>query len=165
MEIGCNNSLKGFTLIEILVVLIVISLATSLMVINFSSVASIQNQNTSLNQTFNYLSEESIVTGKIIGWVANKNIDNAYTLTNDYELKDPIEGHISHWKKLQGNRKTFKSFDGSINEIDDDYSEPLLIFYPSGENSGGILYIYFNDYTQELIVGKNGKIQSNILND
>ena len=165
MEIGCNNSSKGFTLIEILVVLIVISLATSLMVINFSSVASIQNQNTSLNQTFNYLSEESIVTGKIIGWVANKNIDNAYTLTNDYELEDPIEGHISHWKKLQENRKTFKSFDGSINEIDDDYSEPLLIFYPSGENSGGILYIYFNDYTQELIVGKNGKIQSNILND
>ena len=38
---GCNNYKSGFTLIEILVVLVVIGIASSLIFLNFSSVVSI----------------------------------------------------------------------------------------------------------------------------
>ena len=46
-EIGCNNKAykKGFTLIEILVVLIIIGVATTLITLNFSSIDSVKKQN------------------------------------------------------------------------------------------------------------------------
>jgi prepilin-type N-terminal cleavage/methylation domain-containing protein len=70
-EIGCNNSKKGFTLIEILVVLVLIGITSSLIFLNFNSVVSVsKNQSTFIN-SFSYLSEESIVSGNIIGWHAN----------------------------------------------------------------------------------------------
>ena len=59
---GCNNSSKGFTLIEILVVLIIISIASSFIFINLSSIESVSKNQSSFNKSFNYISEESIIT-------------------------------------------------------------------------------------------------------
>ena len=69
LEIGCSkSSSKGFTLIELLVVIVIISIATSLMIVNLNSISSVENQQKSFVKTFNFLTEESIVTGNIIGW-------------------------------------------------------------------------------------------------
>ena len=66
--------------------------------------------------------------------------------------------------KFSSYRKTFKSFDGSISELDENSLDtPLLVFYPSGENSGGIINIFFDEYTQEITINSNGKIEIEII--
>ena len=67
--------------------------------------------------------------------------------------------------KMFYNKKTFKSSDGS--DIDFELYEeniPLLIFYPSGESSGGLINIYFDDYIQKIEINSNGNITSQIIN-
>ena len=162
---GCNKPSKGFTLIEILVVLVVIGIATSLVVLNFSAVASTSNKSASFSKTFDYLMEESIVTGNIIGWHADNKEDFSYFLDIKGSIsKKSLESHPSIWKKYSGYRKTFKSFDGSILELDDKVPViPLLIFYPSGENSGGIINIFLNDHVQEILINSNGEIEISVI--
>ena len=95
---GCNKPSKGFTLIEILVVLVVIGIATSLVVLNFSAVTSASNKSASFSKTFDYLMEESIVTGNIIGWHADNKEDFSYFLDiNSSISKKPLETHPSVW--------------------------------------------------------------------
>ena len=145
---GCNNCKSGFTLIEILVVLVVIGIASSLIFLNFSSVVSISKNQTTFSKSFNYLSEESIITGDVVGWHANNKNQFSYFLDNKNEILSKIENPLlRNWQNFENYKKTFKSSDGS--EIDFElYDEniPLLIFYPSGESSGGLINIYFDNY-------------------
>ena len=75
LETGCNSSKyqKGFTLIEILVVLIIIGISTTLITLNFSTLKSIDSQINSFEKSVNFLTEESIVTGNIIAWHLSSN--------------------------------------------------------------------------------------------
>ena len=91
---GCNKLSKGFTLIEILVVLVVIGIATSLVVLNFSAVTSTSNKSASFSKTFDYLMEESIITGNIIGWHANNKEDFSYFLDINSSISDLSLIHI-----------------------------------------------------------------------
>jgi prepilin-type N-terminal cleavage/methylation domain-containing protein len=163
---GCNNCKSGFTLIEILVVLVVIGIASSLIFLNFSSVVSISKNQTTFSKSFNYLSEESIITGDVVGWHANNKNQFSYFLDNKNEILSKIENPLlRNWQNLENYKKTFKSSDGS--EIDFElYDEniPLLIFYPSGESSGGLINLYFDDYIQKIEIKSNGSITSQIVN-
>ena len=67
LAIGCNNK-KGFTLIEILIVLLIIGITTTLITLNFNSISSIEKQQNSYEETISFLTQESIVTGHIIGF-------------------------------------------------------------------------------------------------
>ena len=163
---GCNNCKSGFTLIEILVVLVVIGIASSLIFLNFSSAVSISKNQTTFSKSFNYLSEESIITGDVVGWHANNKNQFSYFLDNKNEILLKIENPLlRNWQNLENYKKTFKSSDGS--EIDFElYDEniPLLIFYPSGESSGGLINIYFDDYIKKIEINSNGSITSQIVN-
>lgn len=163
---GCNNIKRGFTLIEILVVLVVIGIASSLIFLNFSSVVSISKNQSTFIKSFNYLSEESIITGNVIGWHANNENQFSYFLDNENQILSNIDNpFLRNWKNLTNYKKTFKSSDGS--EIDFELYEeslPLLIFYPSGENSGGFINIYFDEYIQKIEINSNGNITSKIVN-
>jgi prepilin-type N-terminal cleavage/methylation domain-containing protein len=163
---GCNNIKTGFTLIEILVVLVVIGIASSLIFLNFSSVVSISKNQSTFSKSFNYLSEESIITGNVIGWHANNENQFSYFLDNENQILSNIDNpFLRNWKNLTNYKKTFKSSDGS--EIDIELYEeglPLLIFYPSGENSGGFINIYFDEYIQKIEINSNGNIASKIVN-
>ena len=69
-----------------------------------------------------------------------------------------------NWDDFSEYKKTFKSFDGAIIDFQNyDKNIPLIIFYPSGENSGGIINIFLNEYTQKITINKNGKIVSQII--
>lgn len=163
---GCNNIKRGFTLIEILVVLVVIGIASSLIFLNFSSVVSISKNQSTFIKSFNYLSEESIITGNVIGWHANNENQFSYFLDNENQILSNIDNpFLRNWKNLTNYKKTFKSSDGS--EIDFQLYEeglPLLIFYPSGESSGGFINIYFEGYIQKIEINSNGNITSKIVN-
>jgi len=164
-ETGWNKLSKGFTLIEILVVLIVIGIASSLIFLNFSTATSISKNQSSFKNAFDFLTEESIVTGNIIGWHANNKDEFSYFL--DYKninIKDIDNPYSLNWDDFSEYKKTFKSFDGAIIDFQNyDKNIPLIIFYPSGENSGGIINIFLNEYTQKITINKNGKIVSQII--
>ena len=164
--IGCNNLKRGFTLIEILVVIVVIGIASSLILLNFSSVTSISKNQSTFTKFFHHLSEESIITGDVIGWHANNVKQFSYSLDKNSKIISDISNPYSHnWQNLSNFKKTFKSFDGS--EIDFDlYDEelPLLLFYPSGESSGGHINIFFDSYIQKIEINSNGKVTSQVIN-
>ena len=49
----------------------------------------------------------------------------------------------------------------TIEEIQRD--SPLMIFYPSGENSGGVIDIYHADYIQRIAIKNNGKVINEVI--
>lgn len=159
---GYNKS-KGFTLIELLVTLVIIGLMSSLVFLNFSTLNSIEAKAKSFEKTFKFLSEESITTGNIIGWYANPDIDKAYFISsNGLKISDAsIDMPSSGYKDFINFEKVFRSFDGNVYEINNDSSLkfPFLIFYPSGENSGGSLDIKRQDFIQRIEINKNGKTE------
>ncbi|NCX34951.1 MAG: type II secretion system protein, partial [Proteobacteria bacterium] len=94
-ETGCNNNKKGFTLIEILVVIVLISIASSLIFINFNSVVSVAKNQSTFTKSFSYLSEESIVSGNIIGWHANNERQFFYFMDTNSNVVTQIENPYS----------------------------------------------------------------------
>lgn len=165
LEIGCNNSKKGFTLIEILVVLVLIGITSSLIFLNLNSVVSVNKNQSTFTKSFSYLSEESIVSGNIIGWHANNDRQFFYFLnSNNNEVNEIKNPYSKNWQNLNDYKKTFKSFDGT--EFDFEFyddNKPLIIFYPSGESSGGFINIFFDEYIQKIEINTNGKITSQII--
>mgnify|MGYP001591797845 FL=1 len=164
LEIGCSNKFKGFTLIEVLVVLVIIGITSSLLFLNISLADTVSKNKASLNNLFNYLSEESIITGNLLAWHANDKQDLIYIVDYQMEEKKLLDNVQSPWKNFSSNSKTFRYFDGSIIQLNEnDLNIPLIIFYPSGENSGGIISIPSSDFIQEITINNNGKIETKII--
>ena len=166
LEIGCNNKgyRSGFTLIEIIVVLIIIGITSTLITLNFSTFDLIENKANSFQKTVSYLTEESIITGKIIGLYLSSDKQFAEYLTDDKKNKIDSNYKNTFWSDTSSLRKTFKFGDGSIIELDNQMIDtPVIIFYPSGENSGGQIDIYHSNYIQRLIIFSNGQITDEII--
>ena len=159
METGFNNS-KGFTLIELLITLVIIGIMSSMVFINFSTLNSVEARGKSFQRTFDYLSEESITTGNIVGWYADNDSESAYFINIDglKMIDSSIEMPSSGFQELLNYEKIFKSFDGNTYEINNDSNKqsPLIVFYPSGENSGGELRIKRQEFIQIIHINKNG---------
>ena len=166
LETGCNNKQyrSGFTLIELLVVLIIIGITATLITVNFNSLNSIEKQSNSFQKTVNFLTEESIITGNTIGLYLSLDKQFAEYLTDDKKNKIDSNYKNTFWSDTSSLRKTFKFEDGSIIELNDQMLElPMMIFYPSGENSGGQIDIYHSNYIQRLIIFSNGQITNEII--
>ncbi len=166
LETGCNNKQyrSGFTLIELLVVLIIIGITATLITVNFNSLNSIEKQSNSFQKTVNFLTEESIITGNTIGLYLSLDKQFAEYLTDDKKNKIDSNYKNTFWSDTSSLRKTFKFEDGSIIELNDQMLElPMMIFYPSGENSGGQIDIYHSNYIQRLIIFSNGQITDEII--
>jgi len=165
-ETGCNSSKyqKGFTLIEILVVLIIIGISTALITLNFSTLKSINSQINSFEKSVNFLTEESIITGSIIAWHLNSNKQFASYILDNENIEIDYDFDNSFLNEIASLKKTFKFEDGTIIEIEEiQRDSPLMFFYPSGENSGGVIDIYHNDYIQRIVIKNNGKVINEVI--
>ena len=115
METGCKGKIisRGFTLIEVMVVILIIGITTTLITLNFSSINSIEKQSNTIDERFTYLTEESIITGRAIGWYAtNSNHYAAYLLNNDSNDDNEIFLETS-WTDDMSLKKIFKFTDGT----------------------------------------------------
>ena len=146
-----------------MVVILIIGITTTLITLNFSSINSIEKQSNTIDERFAYLTEESIITGRSIGWYAtNSNHYAAYLSNNDSNDDNEIFLETS-WTDDMSLKKIFKFTDGTNIELGNDKpNNPILIFYPSGENSGGTLELHYSDFIQKISVKNNADIQNEI---
>ena len=167
LEIGCRNKKgnSGFTLIELLVVLFIIGISATLITLNFSTLSSIEKQTNSIEDSIRYLSEESIVTGNTITWYFASNNHFASYISSEGENVKVLGLDQSVWNNKSTLKKTFKYADGiKIELVDKKMEIPMLVFYPSGEISGGEIEIYYDEYIYRLAVKSNGTIQNEVIN-
>ena len=167
LEIGCSNKKhpNGFTLTELLVVLFIIGISATLITLNFNTISSIERQTNSVEDSVNFLSEESIITGNIITWYFDSNNHFATYISENGEPKKVLGLDKSIWKNNLILKKTFKYSDGVKIELGDRMIEsPILIFYPSGEISGGEIEIYYEKYIHRLVIKNNGEIKNEVIN-
>ena len=158
---GLSKNIKGFTLLELLVVLLIIGIASSVILVNNSSINNIINGQTSVEKNFQLISEESILSSKILGWFPGKSSQKIYILDSNGNKTSEFnsESLDSYWNGIAEYQKIIKGNDAEEIEIESDITDyPLLIFYPSGENSGAELLIYRNEYIQKITISQNGKI-------
>ena len=160
---GCNKLNKGFTLIELLVSIIIIGLISSIVFINFSVVDSFEKNTNSLKSSFNYLSEESMLSGSMIGWYANNKSAKAFYLTKsgDRIVERNLYLPKSNWDNWENDKKIFISPEGIETIIENEFvPKPYLIFFPDGQNSGGVLNIEFDSELYTIQIDKNGTIKT-----
>ena len=160
---GYNSKNKGFTLLELLVVLLIIGIASSAILINTSSIDRIIKGGMSVEKNFQLISEESILTSKILGWFPGKSSQKIFILDLSGKKNSEFnsESLDSYWNSISEYQKIIKGSDGEEVELDSDITDyPVIIFYPSGENSGAELFIYRDEYVQKIIISQNGKINN-----
>jgi prepilin-type N-terminal cleavage/methylation domain-containing protein len=164
LVIGRTNK-NGFTLIELLVVLIIIGIASSYIFLNTSVLNFIKLHDHSIENSFQLLSEESILTGKTIYWYASKAEQKFYILNQDNQTLEVIEidglSLLDNYSDQTVIR--VKTANGGQYELDTDISEtPLISFYPSGQNSGAIIDINDNEQLIKIVISQNGFISTKI---
>ncbi len=109
------------------------------------------------------MSEESILSSKILGWFPGKSSQKIYILdtTGNKSSEFNSESLDSYWNSISEYQKIIKGSDGEEVELNSDITDyPVIIFYPSGENSGAELFIYRDEYVQKIIISQNGKINN-----
>ena len=162
---GCNKSSKGFTLLELLVVLLIIGIASSVILVNTSSINNIIKGETSVEKNFQLISEESILSSKILGWFPGKSSQKIYILDSSGNKTTEFnsESLDPYWNGIAEYQKIVRGSDGEEIELESDITNyPLIIFYPSGENSGAIIYIEDGNFMIEIYISQNGKITKEI---
>ncbi len=163
LETGYSKLNKGFTLLELLVVLLIIGIASSVILINTSSIENVTQSRASIERNFQIISEESILSGNILGWFPDSTSQKIFILDSDGN-KDTefISGLLNNnWKSISKNKMIIKGIDGDDIELKNDITEfPAIIFYPSGENSGAELHIESEEYIQLIKLHQNGKIEN-----
>ena len=164
LVIGRTNK-NGFTLIELLVVLVIIGIASSYILLNTSVLNFIKLRDHSIENSFQLLSEESILRGKTIYWYASKAEQKFYTLNQNNQALEVIEidglSLLDNYSDQTVIR--VKTANGGQYELDTDISEtPLISFYPSGQNSGAIIDINDNEQLIKIVISQNGFISTKI---
>lgn len=165
LVIGKKNRL-GFTLIELLMVLCIIGVTSTYIFLNTSILSFIKIKENPIESNFKVLSEESIIRGKSIQWFASSNGSKFYAINQREELMEEI--FIDEFSLIQAsvnNGIMIRKANGRRIVLEDDLSEyPLITFYPSGENSGAIIYIQDGNFMIEIYISQNGKITKEIKN-
>ena len=67
LVIGLNKK-PGFTLIELLIVIVIIGLMSSILLLN-TNIVNTSNSPKTLEENFSEISQESIIRGKVLGWL------------------------------------------------------------------------------------------------
>lgn len=163
LAIGCSKTSRGFTLIELLVSIIIIGLVSSIIFLNSSVLDSLEKNTGALKNLFNYLSEESMLSGSMIGFYAKNNkIDASYINNLGIKINNrKIDLPKTNWDDFKNYKKSYLSPEGIETVIKDEFdSSPLLIFFPDGQNSGGQIRVELDSNIYIIDIDKNGNFET-----
>ncbi len=133
---------RGFTLLEMLIVLMIMSLLMTLVPPLFSNALpslTLKAVTNDLLQDLNYVRDIAILKGKKTQVVINQNT-GAYSSEDKYQGKEQI---------LPNSIKISASHIG-LRVVDDE--NPVIAFFADGSSSGGIITLSNNDRVYSLIV-------------
>ena len=155
--LGIGKTKPAFTLVELIVVLLIIGLASSIIFLNVSSFSS-NSLKSPIEESIYLIKEESILTGEIIALSLSDSQQQWSIISRDGNKKTTTKKTFN-WGQLQNFTKTVETSSGSRVLLDNEISlEPIIIFYPSGENTGAKFYFETTDKKLEIIISKNGKV-------
>ena len=139
-------NLKGFTLLELLVVLILIGLISTIILANSNFLNKHESDQAQSYKSFiEFLSEESALTKKNIAWFIGNDKQYIATYKNNQWNIENIA--ISFFPQI--NISTlFQDNRGNIFTLNNERKDPFMVFYPSGKSSGGS--IEFNKIDNKL---------------
>jgi prepilin-type N-terminal cleavage/methylation domain-containing protein len=142
------NFSHGFTLLELLVVLILMGIISTVIVTNTSFVDRYQaDQVEPYKEFINFLSEESALTKKTLAWFIGEKTQSVHFLKkNEWHSQD---FDSSYYPKISSDI-LFKDARGQILIFPEETEIPFLIFYPSGRSSSG--EIQFGGPNQERVI-------------
>ena len=150
------NFSNGFTLLELLIVLILIGLVSTVIVTNTSFIDEYKSDRVEPYKKFiNFLSEESALTKKTLGWFIGKDAQSIYVLKmNEWY---PYEFDSAFYPSVNS-QILFKDAQGQQLLFSQEIEEPFLIFYPSGKSSGGEIYFDESNSSRVITVDTFGKV-------
>ena len=161
LEIGTKN--KGFTLIELIVVILIMGIASSYMMLNSNIFLSIDQSDRSFEEDLSFISEESMLMGNSILWHASLDENVFYMIKNDTKYERQDLGQRTSFRERFSDDVTviIQTGDGLEFQLNDEVtSSPILAFYPSGENSGAQIEIRNSDFLTKIDIKQNGEISS-----
>ena len=141
---------------ELLVVLILMGLISTVIITNTSFVDRYESDQVKPYKDFlNFLSEESALTKKTLAWFIGVNTQSIYTLKkNEWH---PQNFDSSYYPNIN-NQILFKDVRGQTLLFSDETILPFLIFYPSGQSSGGEIHFNEGNSGRVIIIDTFGKV-------
>ncbi len=159
METG--QSKNGFTLIELLVVILIIGLTTSLLFVNLSVSNNKASYYDNISQFFSDAKDYSVLKGKTVGVYKTFNSLEAYEVVDGKKFKSLITNK-SILNSIDFEDIYFKNLSGKEYVLTKKtYDFPLLIFFPSGLNSGGEFIMNNSGLNTSIKILINGEININ----
>jgi prepilin-type N-terminal cleavage/methylation domain-containing protein len=150
------NLSPGFTLLELLVVLILMGLISTVIVTNTSFVDRYQSDQVEPYKEF--LSEESALTKKTLAWFIGENTQSIYALKKNEWHSQNFDS--SYYPNIS-NKIIFKDARGQVLLFSNETELPFLIFYPSGQSSGGEIHFNEDNSGRVLAIDAFGKVIDN----
>jgi prepilin-type N-terminal cleavage/methylation domain-containing protein len=150
------KNLPGFTLLELLIVMALIALTSTIVLTNASFLDRYNSdQIPSYEDFLKYLNEESSLKKKKVAWFVGDQSQSARILINNEWEVLPLEKDFFPVVNLD---VVFKDFSGSSFNISDERTEPFIIFDPIGKSSGASIEFYNQDIEMILTVDQFSKI-------
>jgi len=150
-------NLKGFTLLELLVVLILIGLISTIILTNSNFLNKYESDQAQSYKIFiEFLSEESALTKKNIAWfIGNDNQYIASYKNNQWKIENIA---ISFFPQINPDI-LFQDNKGNVFAINNERKDPFMVFYPSGKSSGGSIEFNKTDNRLALKVDRSSDIE------
>lgn len=138
---------KGFTLIELIIVLMLMGLISTIVLTNSSFLQKYDSDQIETYSNFiNYLSEESALTQKPTAWFIG---NSAQSIASFQKGKWYSENLPNNLYPSINQTTQFRDSEGTIFFWQDDRENPFLVFYPTGQSSGGSIELDQN-FTVEI---------------
>ena len=151
------NKKPGFSLIELLIVIVIIGLMSSILLLN-TNIVNITNSPKTLEEKFSEISQESIIRGKVLGWYANTDKQAVYEITNDETFVKSKPIYTYSWNEFIEFEKEIETSDGLKFKLsNDDLELPYILFYPSGETTGAKFTFHNNNQKYKFILTHGGE--------
>ena len=149
---SCKNAAQGFTLLEVLVVIFIIALSTSLAVVTLGrdDQSQVDQQARQLLEDFTFARDLALNQHRLVGW--HPSAEGYYFSQRDsrgqwqkYTSRGLPERHWASGIQL-------KESPQGLDALDSENSPPALVFFPSGEVTPANLTLVMNESQRRLRV-------------